>query len=102
MDISIKDFPRQSQVKTLQLQSFHHLLQAFVQQFLRNILDLTSTRNVNEVRELAQILYPKYREPVDRGDLNPENAASLYQRLLPLIKKNILGRISLKEVSAKE
>jgi origin recognition complex subunit 5 len=58
-------------------------------------------RDLNEIRHIVSILFPSYREPVERGEIDPSNSVQLFKAISPILRTQ-LRRLYLRTISSAE
>ena len=61
----------------------------------------SSCRDLSEMRHLAALLFPRYHDPVLKGEVEPTNNAQLYRRVTPVLRQE-LRRLYLRTTSSAE
>ena len=60
-----------------------------------------SCRDINELRQLVQLLFSTYHEPVARGEIDEKNSVQLFAAFAPTLKQH-LKRLYLRTTSSME
>jgi len=74
---------------------------AFFKQFVQLLWGVFNgpCRDLNELRHLVALLFPRYLEPIRKGEATREDGMFLYKKIAPHLKKQ-LSRLYLRETSS--